>query len=396
MEARLRCAALLAAISVSLGSGYRTTNFIISAPTPDLAREIGEAAEKYRRDLALQWLGRELPRWPQPCPIAAEIGAGLGAGGATSFMFERGQPFGWRMTIQGSRERVLDSVLPHEITHTIFATHFGRPLPRWADEGACTTVEHPSEKQKQHQLLHQFLTTGRGIPFNQMFAMTEYPPDVLPLYAQGFSLARFLIAQGGKQKFIQYVGDGMPLGDWTGATTRHYGFRDLSELQVSWLDWVRRGCPQLAPESSGAGQVLLASAGEPQRAAAPARTGQAPDVIYRGQNADPPPSRSGLVPVPPPAGPSPGGVVPHAAPGGTVVALAAGDSWYAQQRSGSRPEPAGAGAIPGAPGAAPNRTQRLEPQRQVLMEWGQPQPAAVPAARDARLPSTHSNGTVWR
>ena len=37
--------------------------------------------------------------------------------------------------------RILDSVLPHEITHTIFATHFGQPLPRWADEGACTTVD---------------------------------------------------------------------------------------------------------------------------------------------------------------------------------------------------------------------------------------------------------------
>ena len=62
------------------------------------------------------------------------------------------------MHIQGSRERILDSVLPHEITHTIFATHFGRPLPRWADEGACTTVEHVSEKAKQDNFLIQFLT----------------------------------------------------------------------------------------------------------------------------------------------------------------------------------------------------------------------------------------------
>ena len=68
------------------------------------------------------------------------------------------------MKIQGSRERILDSVLPHEITHTIFATHFGRPLPRWADEGACTTVEHASEKAKQDKLLIQFLLTDRGIP----------------------------------------------------------------------------------------------------------------------------------------------------------------------------------------------------------------------------------------
>ena len=90
-----------------------------------------------------------MPNWAQPCPITAQVGRHLGAGGATSFVFEHGEVFGWRMTIQGSLERILDSVLPHEVTHTIFATHFRQPLPRWADEGACTTVEHASEKAKQ-------------------------------------------------------------------------------------------------------------------------------------------------------------------------------------------------------------------------------------------------------
>jgi hypothetical protein len=156
-------------------------------------------------------------------------------------MFDRGRPFGWSMSVQGTRERVLDSVLPHEVTHTIFATHFGRPLPRWADEGACTTVEHSAERKKQEDNLVVFLTTNRGIAFNQMFAMTEYPKDVLPLYSQGYSLARFLIAQGGKPKFVKYVGDGMKSRNWTKATREHYGFESLSELQLTWVEWVRAG-----------------------------------------------------------------------------------------------------------------------------------------------------------
>ena len=125
MEARLAHTALFVAAVCSLGASYRTTNFIVNAPNETLAREIGDAAERYRADLAMEWLGRELPRWSQPCPITAHVGARMGAGGATSFMFDRSRPFGWSMTIQGSRERVLDSVLPHEVTHTIFATHFG-------------------------------------------------------------------------------------------------------------------------------------------------------------------------------------------------------------------------------------------------------------------------------
>lgn len=257
MEARIFSAAIIAASILSLGASYRTQNFVVQAATPELAREIGEAGEAYRRDLAIEWLGKELPPWQQPCPIRAEVSPHLGAGGATSFMFDRGRPFGWRMNIQGSRERVLDSVLPHEITHTIFATHFGRPLPRWADEGACTTVEHDVEKQRQHKMLYTFLTTGRGIAFNDMFAMKEYPADIMPLYSQGYSLARFLIAQGGKQKYVNYVGDGMDWNNWTAATKKHYGFESLSELQITWLEWVRRGCPPLPEGHDATGKNTL-------------------------------------------------------------------------------------------------------------------------------------------
>src|SRR5437870_511840 len=124
-------------------AGYKTTNFVVSAPSPELAKEIGDQAEVYRKQLAMEWLGKELPPWSKACPIHAQIQPG--AGGATSFVFDRGEVFGWKMNIQGSRERILDSVLPHEVTHTIFASYFRQPLPRWADEGACTTVEHPSE-----------------------------------------------------------------------------------------------------------------------------------------------------------------------------------------------------------------------------------------------------------
>jgi len=145
MEARFLRACVLAAAILSLGASRpyystRSQHFIVSAPTPELAEEIKNAAEQFRHELAMEWLGHPLAEWQGLCPIKADVAPGLGAGGATSFVFRGGTPTEWTMNIQGSRERVLDSVLPHEITHTIFATHFGRPLPRWADEGGSTTV----------------------------------------------------------------------------------------------------------------------------------------------------------------------------------------------------------------------------------------------------------------
>jgi hypothetical protein len=189
------------------------------------------------------------------------------------------------MTIQGSRERILDSVLPHEITNTIFATHFGRPLPRWADEGACTTVEHAAERQKQEQLLIQFLTTNRGIAFNKMFAMMEYPSDMLPLYSQGYALAQFFIAQGGKQKFVRYVGEGMATNNWTAATRKYYGYESLSDLQVTWVEWIRHGRQTPIPAAfAKAPELQLASAAQNVAENATVRQ-QSPDGLTPVQTA---------------------------------------------------------------------------------------------------------------
>lgn len=248
---------LVAPQSLIIAAPYRTANFTVVAPTPQLAKEIGDTAEVYRRELAIEWIGSEMPTWSRPCPINARVAPGLGAGGATSFVFDHGQVFGWKMDIQGSRERVLDSVLPHEVTHTILACYFRQPVPRWADEGACTTVEHPSEIAKQEKLLIKFLKTGRGISFSQMFAMKEYPPEVLPLYSQGHSLTQFLLERRGKQTFLAFLGDGMKDENWGRAVRTHYGHENLYELQSVWLDWVKQGRPRLERE---AGSQAIASA----------------------------------------------------------------------------------------------------------------------------------------
>jgi len=299
-------------------AGYRTANFVIEAPSERLARQIGDAAEQYRHDLAIEWTGKPLPRWSRPCPITAQVAPNLGAGGATSFVFDRGEVFNWTMTIQGSEERILDSVLPHEITHTIFASHFRQPLPRWADEGACTTVEHPVERARQHRMLIEFLRTGRGIAFPEMFAMREYPADVLPLYAQGYSLARYLIERGGRRRYVAFVGDGLNSDNWAAALSRHYGVNDLGNLQQTWLSWVKQGCP--APPAAVA-------------AAVPEPAGWSPTA--RGQSPDPLPGR------------------PAARPGRLATTTSRQSIYVLQARRSQRQE----GGIPTA-AAAPSVTRR--------------------------------------
>ena len=85
MEARIFSLSLIVAVIFSCGANYSTRNFVVRAPDPRLAREVGELAEKYRRELAIRWLGHELPTWTEKCPILVQLE--MHAGGETSFAF---------------------------------------------------------------------------------------------------------------------------------------------------------------------------------------------------------------------------------------------------------------------------------------------------------------------
>ena len=255
----LKSICTLMVLALLMGAGPRTQNFVVDAADPAFAGRVAEAAEAYRRSIALEWLGRELPPWQRPCPIRVVFEPQ--AHGATSFRFngpngEYGQPFDWQMEVYGTPERILDSVLPHEIAHTIFASHFQQRLPRWLDEGACSSVEHVSETRKQEHNLLVFLTTGRGIPFNQMFQMMDYPRDMLPLYSQGYSVVRFLLELDSKPHFVNFVRQGLQTRDWDGAVERYYGFNNLSDLQVTWNKWVGEGSPKLVVANESKSQYV--------------------------------------------------------------------------------------------------------------------------------------------
>ncbi|MEO1998747.1 MAG: hypothetical protein ABGZ17_26170 [Planctomycetaceae bacterium] len=269
----LRCVVCVTVLS-SLGAVHRTPNFTVSATSEAVARRVGQTAEQCRRRLAVEWLGKPMPNWSSPCPIQVKVGQ-IGAGGATTFSFDHGEVFGWRMTVQGSLERILDSVVPHEVSHTVFASHFRRPLPRWADEGAATLVEHESERRRQTLLLNQVLRNRTRIPLRRLLAMTEYPEDagrVLSLYAQGYSLADFLVEQGGRERYLEFLEMAHQSG-WDSAIRQCYKHASVEVLEKRWRGWVLAGSPRMA---SAPGTLIAVNTQSPLK--------QADRVTIRGQN----------------------------------------------------------------------------------------------------------------
>src|SRR5262245_47350579 len=183
--------AMCAMTATTQAATVRTTNFIVETARQDDAEEFARLAEHYRKQKALDWLGKEMPAWREPCRLRVTV-TNKGAGGATTFDFEGGTGY-QEMQIEGARERLKNSVLPHEVTHTVFAHHFRQPVPRWADEGGSVYSEDEIERRRHDELCKQILNAGDGIQLKALFRMKNYPRNVMTLYAQGYSVSKYLI-----------------------------------------------------------------------------------------------------------------------------------------------------------------------------------------------------------
>jgi hypothetical protein len=231
--------ALLAVVAMTAtgrAATVRTTNFVVETARQDDAEEFGRLAEMYRKQKAIEWLGHEMPNWKEPCHVRVSV-TGNGAGGATTFDFNGREVF-QEMHIEGARERLKNSVLPHEVTHTVFAHHFRQPVPRWADEGGSVYSEDEIERTRHDRLVVQVLNSGRGIQLKALFRMKEYPRDVMTLYAQGYSVSKYLVEKVDRPTFLNFVAAGMQKG-WDAAANEFYQFRNVDELEASWIDHLK-------------------------------------------------------------------------------------------------------------------------------------------------------------
>jgi hypothetical protein len=141
------------------------------------------------------------------------------------------------MNLDGPLDQLLESALPHEITHVLLAHRFGSSLPRWADEGAAMLGEAQSKRFLHEKALEQFLNAGRVIQLDRLFALTDFPEDTIAFYAESYSIVKFLVESYSRPVFLRFVHIGMRDG-WEQAA-KLMGFEGLKELQAVWLKSVK-------------------------------------------------------------------------------------------------------------------------------------------------------------
>jgi RNA polymerase sigma factor (sigma-70 family) len=266
----------------------RTEHFVVTARSRKVAVAIGLAAERLRKELAVLWLGKELPKWPDLLPIQVKTTSG-GIGGATSFSFDKGNVLSQHMNLEGPLDALLQSSLPHEMTHVILAHAAGWPLPRWADEGAALLSESEAQRTRHLRIMAKVLDEERLIGLKKLFMLKDYPKDVMVLYAEGLSVVGYLVERGGRAKFLGFLKDGMEMG-WDEALSKHYDIATVGDLEREWLAQLRKQLADKVPPPAG---TLPRAQPQPldrhTEATSPITRGQAIDVVPQAQRLALPP-----------------------------------------------------------------------------------------------------------
>jgi len=221
---------------------YRTKNFTVTASgfnDNGAAEEvIGDRAEFQRASIASYWTGSPLPNWSRPCVLKV-INRDHAGGGQTKFDFKpsligRTDVVNWRMQVEGRSVKVIcDSVLPHEITHTINACIFRAPLHRWYDEGIASYCETDFERGK----LYDVAKNGDW-EFSRILGLKEYPQDsqeMLTIYGVGLTTVEVLMNRGDQEDLIR-CGHIAMASNWGKAISEVYG-ATLDEIEDEVRDF---------------------------------------------------------------------------------------------------------------------------------------------------------------
>jgi tetratricopeptide (TPR) repeat protein len=225
-----------------------TTNFrVFHKQQRDLAEKAARAAERTRTAMYRKWFGSAGEAWNPRCDVylhasaqdySQATGQSAALQGHSRIESDRdtGRVVARRIDLHLDHPRLLDAVLPHETTHVVLAGQFGsHQVPRWADEGMAVLTE-PADKVDQHRRnLARCHGEGQLLSVRDLMQLSDFPAprQISAFYAQSVSLVDYLSRQRGAVVFTQFLRDGLREG-YEAALRRHYGYRDLADLQQRW------------------------------------------------------------------------------------------------------------------------------------------------------------------
>jgi len=235
---------LLAASLVNAAGFVHNENFVVITesgldPHEDtrFAETVLAAAEKYRREISLEWFGEVLPSGIGRTTISVRHAADRDSG--LTWAMDHPDRKMHTVYLFATGEEATGSTLAHEIAHVVLATHFPHPhrLPAWLEEGIASRYDDDQRNQTRGSVLRFFTRQDHWPRIEGVLNAENIAAEDTRSYAAAVSLTEMLLAQGDKETLLQF-GRAAARSGWQQAMTDSYRIRNAAQLQQRWQEWV--------------------------------------------------------------------------------------------------------------------------------------------------------------
>jgi hypothetical protein len=235
----------------------RSEDFIVFAPDEPLAEAVLARAEQLRRQIAEEWFGEELPPGAGRTLIHVRVDDREDSG--LTWPKDPNDPRQklHNVWITATRERVLEGLFAHEMTHAVFATKFPGGIPPWIEEAIASLYDDPERAASRRRILARYAKTGNWPDLEKVLAARRICATDDAAYCVGPSVVEYLLSRGGKATLIRFAVAANKKG-CEAALRECYGLGSVNALQVAWQAWARQATHRYAAPRARRSQPLAA------------------------------------------------------------------------------------------------------------------------------------------
>jgi hypothetical protein len=219
-----------------------TENFLVTAPSVELAKDVLLQAEIRRLEIAKIWLGEKLP--PSVGRTFIRVKLSDVEDKALSLIADNKERLThciWLTT----NDAGISGALAHEMAHVVLATQYPGELPPWGHEGIAGGYDGPQRRAARSEVLAWFAKTGNWPPLERVLASDFIARRDVADHTAAVSLVEFLLERGDRSLLLEFARAGSTTG-WDAALQRYYQIQGVAGLQPLWEAWAAGHSNRLA------------------------------------------------------------------------------------------------------------------------------------------------------
>jgi len=225
----------------------RSDNFVVGGPNEEIARAVLNRAEELRREIAIRWLGEELPPSVGPTIIHVQISESEEVN--LAWVIDDRRRNYHTVWLKTTEKQATGGALAHELCHAILATRFPDPIPAWINEGIACQQDDEGRKTTRRRIINWYAKTGNWPSLPKLFIQKQLDTLDQASYATAESLVSFLLTRGNREKLLSCLIESKKVG-WAEALHITYHINSVDELETAWRGWVRRELTATPPSST--------------------------------------------------------------------------------------------------------------------------------------------------